>query len=72
MRRDIPPAQTAEQLRRKRVRDDYARSLRQLRGEPEAPAPAPRVIPPGERCTCGGPLMLMGRRYICELGTHDG
>ncbi|GHG79780.1 hypothetical protein [Comamonas sp. JC664] len=29
MRRDIPPAQTAEQLRAKRVRDDYARARQQ-------------------------------------------
>ncbi|NOK05802.1 MULTISPECIES: hypothetical protein [Myxococcus] len=29
MRRDIPPAQTAEQLRAKRVRDDFARAKQQ-------------------------------------------
>ncbi|WP_194863224.1 hypothetical protein [Myxococcus sp. AB036A] len=69
MRRDRPPAQTAEQLRRKRVRDDYARSLRQLRGEPEAPAPAPTY--PDGKCWCGGPLLLVRRGLICGLGRHD-
>ncbi|WP_255508243.1 hypothetical protein [Myxococcus sp. AB036A] len=29
MRRDIPPAQTAEQLRAKRVRNDFARARQQ-------------------------------------------
>ncbi|NVJ13146.1 hypothetical protein [Myxococcus sp. AM010] len=70
MRRDIPPAQTAEQLRRKRVRDDYARDLRRLRGEPEAPAPAQPTYPDG-KCWCGGPALRVGNRVICGLGTHD-
>lgn len=71
MRRDRPPAQTPEQLRRKRVREDFARGLRQLRGEPEPSAPAEPVIPPSERCVCGGPTLLVGGRRICARGTHD-
>ncbi|WP_426750206.1 hypothetical protein [Myxococcus sp. Y35] len=71
MRRDIPPAQTAEQLRRKRVRDDYARALRRLRGEPEAPAPAQPTYAPDGKCWCGGPALRHGNRVICGLGTHD-
>ncbi len=71
MRRARPPAQTPEQLRRRRVRDDYDRALRQLRREPEPQPPAPRQLAPEERCRCGAALLLVGGRRICALGTHD-
>ncbi|NMO14150.1 hypothetical protein HPC49_25160 [Pyxidicoccus fallax] len=58
-------------MRRKRVREDYMRDLRRLRGEPEEPPPASRQLAPDERCRCGGPLMLVGGRSVCALGTHD-
>lgn len=71
MRRARPPAPTPEQLRRRIIREDFDRDLRQLKGEPEPQAPAARVLPPSERCFCGGPLLLVGGRRICESGRHD-
>ncbi|TQF14213.1 hypothetical protein FJV41_19785 [Myxococcus llanfairpwllgwyngyllgogerychwyrndrobwllllantysiliogogogochensis] len=71
MHRDRTPAQTPEQLRRKRVREDYDRALRQLKGEPEPQAPATPALALAERCYCGGPWLLRGSKRICGLGLHD-
>ncbi|WP_181791487.1 hypothetical protein, partial [Myxococcus llanfairpwllgwyngyllgogerychwyrndrobwllllantysiliogogogochensis] len=60
-----------EQLHRRTIREDFARGLRQLRGEPEAQAPAAPVLPQSERCYCGGPWLFVGGRRICGLGRHD-
>lgn len=71
MRRARPPSQTPEQLRNRRIREDYDRALRQLRGEPE-PQPVPaRQLAPDERCRCGAALLFVGGRRICADGTHD-
>ncbi|MFY1829114.1 hypothetical protein ACN47A_24560 [Myxococcus fulvus] len=71
MRRVRPPTPTPKQLERRRIREDFERGLRQLRGEPEPEAPAVPAPGPGERCHCGGPLLDMGGRRICGLGLHD-
>lgn len=71
MRRAHPPALTPEQLRRRSIREDYARDLRKLRGEPEEQPAPPRELAPDERCRCGGELVLVGGRRICADGTHD-
>ncbi|QSQ19300.1 hypothetical protein JY651_28635 [Pyxidicoccus parkwayensis] len=71
MRRTRPPAQTPEQLRRKRVREDYALALRRLQGVPEEQPPPPSQLAADERCRCGAELLLVGGRRICADGTHD-
>ncbi|WP_163998709.1 hypothetical protein [Pyxidicoccus caerfyrddinensis] len=68
MRRARPPAQTPEQLRRRRVREDFARDLRMLRSEPEEQLAPPRKLAPDERCRCGVALLLLGGRRICADG----